>query len=485
MGQTAITSIETFTSTGRSQEGLMMLDLIAISGWIIGVVSLIIAVYEYYEKKRIEKVVDEKKKSAFLENMKKTLSVFLPNFPVFGIDKTVKSVGGKYLLDYIDATNTEDPSNVLIVWEKAAVELGRTIQNYAQQKNSTIPDGLAEFIAFYFLSHYSKEISHDYLAKIAKQGNIGESFARYYFAISRSPRNLTNLIKDFNSCSSEQVQNILAALRGEEFKRVVELFANQKWNRRIIERLREYVGVREVSYNSLVNKILETSLAPRLFLVFKNEGVEPQLEEEDTSARPVTSKLRQLRSSEKAELISPMTSIYFLKDNSAMEELLKALPGGIENNYVLFAGEVDPLSVSVRTSDRLQGHPARLYMNLQKFRDLKDIYETIILKLGLKPSEIIETADIGFLIEPKSDKLSESLRKHSKSILKELSQYSKRTYSILTDLRNMDENDVGFLGHLIAQKCNLRQSEGRELAKQILGDSQELYDSIYRPLDAA
>lgn len=464
------------------QKRIEMIDLLGISGWIIGIISLIYALYEHYDKKRIERTVEDQKKSGFLDNLRKTISVFLPNFPEFGVNDAINHVGKKYILDYLNATNTEDPNNLLNVWERVAIETGNSIQKKTQKNAPKTPNGLAEYVTFCFLSHYSKDRAKEYLNTIS-QKSVQDNFARYYFAFSRSPNNLTELLKDFGSCSSDQVNGILATLKGEELGRVVDLLATQKWNRRIIERVREYVRVREISYNSLINKMIETNPAPRLFLVFKNEGTDPESEDEDSSLRPVTKKLRELRSNEKAELISPMTSIYFLKDNSALEDLLKTLPEGVENNYVLFAGEVDPLTVNVRTSDRLDGHPAKLYMNLQKFRDLRNIYEAIILRLGLRPSEIIETADIGFLVEPKTDELSRNLRKHSKNILKELSKYSNKKFSTLTDLKNLDEDDIGYLGSLIAKNCGLKQSEGRDISKQIFVEAKELYKALYEPFD--
>jgi len=134
--------------------------------------------------------------------------------------------------------------------------------------------------------------------------------------------------------------------------------------------------------------------------------------------------------------------------------------------------------------DRLDGHPARLYLNLQKFRDLKKIYEAVILRLGIRPKEIIEKADLGFLIEPKSEKLSKALRQHSENIMKQLSDYGKRTFSMLTDLRAIDEDEKGFLGHLIAQECNMRESEGRELAQGIAAEARELHNAFYSPINA-
>jgi hypothetical protein len=459
-----------------------MIDLFSITGWIIGVISLVYAIYEHHDKKKIAKIIEEQKKSGFLGSLKKTLSAFLPDFPEFGTGDAVNYVGEKYILDYLKATNTDDPNILLVVWERAALEIGNAIQKQTQKK-SQAPSGLAEYITFQFLSHYSKDRAREYLGSISRNGSVEENFARYYFSFSRSPTDLTKLIKDFSTCSIEQINGILATLKGEELKRVVDLLASQKWNRRAVERIREYVRVREVSYNSLVNKVIETSPVPRLFLIFKNEGMDPEAEDEDSSLRPLTKKLRGLRNAEKAELISPMTSIYFMRDGSTMEELLKNLPGEVENNYVLFAGEIDPLSICVRTSDHLDGHPAKLYMNLQRFRDLKDIYETIFLRLGLKPSEIIETADIGFLVDPKTDELSRDLRKHSNTILEQLSQFSDKRFSTLTDLRNLDEDDVGYLGSLIAKSCGLRQSEGRDISKQIFNEAKELYEAIYQPLD--
>lgn len=428
-------------------------------------------------------MIEGQKKTAFIESLRKDLSVFLPNFPEFKIDETVKSVGSKYLVEYIESTNIGDPNNLLSIREKAAVELGSMIQNNVQKKYQSSASGLKEFVVFSFLSHYSKYRAQEYLNKISKQQNMGENFARYYFAIGEFPKNLEELLQNFKACSVERANNIIRTLKGEELERVIELLSSQKWNRRIIERIREYLRIREISYNSLVNKILETNPAPRLFILFKNEGTEPESNEEESGHRPVTTKLRELRFNENVDLISPMTSIYFVKDNSTIEELLNSLPSGIENNYVLFVGELDPLSVNVRTSDRLEGHPEKLYMNLQKFRDLKNVYESIILKLGVKPSEIIETADLSFLIEPKSESISDNLRKNSKDILKKLSKYSGRTYEVLSDLRNLDENDIGFLGSLITKYCKIQPSEARCISEQIFKEAKELHRSLYAEID--
>lgn len=210
---------------------------ISISGWILGIISFLIALYERSEKNKIKSMIEGQKKNAFIESLRKDLSVVLPNFPEFKIDEIVKFVGSKYLVEYIESTNIGDPNNLLDIRQKAAVEIANMVQNNVRKKHQCGASGLKEFVVFSFLSHYSKHRAQEYLHKISKQPNIGENFARYYFAIGESPKNLEDLVKNFESCSIERANNILHTLKGEELERVIELLSNQKWNRRIIERI--------------------------------------------------------------------------------------------------------------------------------------------------------------------------------------------------------------------------------------------------------
>jgi hypothetical protein len=68
--------------------------------------------------------------------------------------------------------------------------------------------------------------------------------------------------------------------------------------------------------------------------------------------------------------------------------------------------------------------------------------------------------------------------------MKQLGDYSKKAFSMLTDLRDLDDDEKGFLGHLVAQECNMRESEGRELAERIAAEAQELHNAFYSPINA-
>ena len=86
------------------------------------------------------------------------------------------------------------------------------------------------------------------------------------------------------------------------------------------------------------------------------------------------------------------------------------------------------MAVRVETSDRLEGHPARLWENLLKFRNYKE---------------------------------------------------SKRNLSSLTDLRQLDEDDIGSFALLLSSSCGLTPSDSRGLAERIVVEAGELYRAIY------
>ena len=454
---------------------------LALSGWIFGLVALYIALVEYFGKKQAQETLDQLKKTGFSDTLKRTLSLILPQMPEINLEKAAQLVSQKYLVAYLRATSIEDQTVLSGIWEKIGVQIGAIIEKQAEQGQHELPDGLAECVTFMFLSHNSKSRGQEYFRKLSmKNEDLGLHVARYYLAIGRDPRTLSELIDQCKNYSEDDAQVAVTSLRGEEYKKIAELFASDKWNKRMMERLREFVRARQMSYNSLASKVLETNPIPKLFLIFKNEGAEPESEEEETGKhRPVKGALLELRNKGKADLIAPMTSVYFVRDEAGLAELMNKLPEGEENNYLVFASAVDPLTVQIKTSDRLDGQPAQLYERLVRFRDYQEFCESILLRLGVKPSEIIETADLSFLADSKDVKLSDMLRLHSKMIMDKLANFSGRKSLALTELRELDKDDIGFFGSLLADNCGLSQSAGRDLAEKIVNESRELYSAMY------
>lgn len=455
-------------------------------GWGLTVVAGGIAIYEYLEKKKIHETLLKQKEVGFVENLSKGLAM-LPDVPEFDKSAAQKTLAEKYLVEYVGATNLDDPVALVNVWEKISSEVGEMIESNARRHYSTISPGLSECISFLFLSHYAKNRSQELVrGLLTRAKSLEKNIARYYHALGQAPRSLEELLKLYSACSEAQVEGIVTVLRGEEYKRVSELFVSEKWQRRLNEQLREFVNKRQLSYNSLINGLLEANPIPKLFVLFKNEGAEGEQEEqEEGKLRLVSAKLKELRQQKKANMISPMASVHFLRDRATISNFLDSLPEDSDNNYVIFSGEIDPLTISIKTSDRLVGKPMKLYSNLQSFRDMKEIYEAIMIRLGIRPSEIIETADIGLLIEPKTEKLTDALRKHSASIIQDLREFSGKDLRLLTDLRILDENDTGKLGELMSNACHVSPSDGRKLAGQAVKEAQELYDALYAALDVA
>jgi hypothetical protein len=454
---------------------------LALSGWIFGVISLYIAFVEHFKKNYAEQMLDKLKKAGFSDTLKRTIALIFPQMPELNFDSAIEVISQKYLVTYLRATSMEDPTALIDAWEQIGVQLGAMIQKQTQQHQQRVPDGLAQCISFMFLSHYSKNRGQEYFKNLSRQNEeLSEKIARCYLALSKNPSTFPQLVDEYDKCSSNEVQGVIAMLTGEDYKRIAQLFASDKWSRRMMERLREFVRTRQMSYNSLASKVLQTNPLPKLFLIFKNEGSEPESEEEETGKhRPVKAALVGLRNKGNADLIAPMTSVYFIRDESALIELMTMLPEGEENNYLVFASAVDPLSVQIKTSDRLDGQPAQLYERLVKFRDYKEFYESILFRLGIKPSEIIETADLSFLADLKDVQLSDNLRRHSKLIIDKLGEYRGKRVLVLTDLREFDEDDIGFFGSLLAENCLLSQSAGRDLAERIVDESRELHSAMY------
>jgi hypothetical protein len=461
----------------------MALDLgffLTLSGWIFGAIALFIAVKEHYDKKNAERALEATKKSGFEDSLRKALSSVLPPMPEFQLNAAAKDVAQAYTVEYLRATTVDDPQRTLEVWEKVGIALGKRIAAYAKQTDPSLPNGLDDCISYMLISHYSKDRGREFLVRRTKQDDgLGENIARYYSALGGQSENTSQLMERFRAGTKEQSLAVLSTLRGEELQRVAELFESEKWNRRMVSRMREYLRMRQMSYTSVASKVVEANPIPRLFILFKNEGAEPESEEEITHMRPVQSKLYQLRQEGKAELISPLAPIYFIKEEAVVRQLMESLPEGDRNNFLVFSGAVDPLSMRIETSDRLVGHPARLWENLLKFRSYMEVYQSMILKLGMRPSEIIETSDLGFLVEPKNDKWADSLSLHSREIVSQLRADSKRDLPLLTDLRQLDEDDVGSFALLLAKFCNLTPSDSRKLAESIVTEASELYKAIY------
>jgi hypothetical protein len=453
---------------------------LTISGWIFGVIALFIAVKEHFDKRNAERTLETTKKAGFEDNLRKAILNLVPSIPEFQVDVAARIAAKAHMIEYLRATSVDDPQETLDVWENVGITLGRQIAENARQSDASLPKGLAECISYMFISHYSKDRGRDFLISRSKRDDeLGENIARYYSALGRQSENIRLMMERFRAGSRDQAVAILSTLRGEELQRVAELFESEKWNKRMVSRMREYLRTRQMSYTSVASKVIEANPIPRLFILFKNEGAEPESEEETTHMRVVQSKLYQLRQEGKAELISPLAPIYFIKEEAVVRQLMESLPEGDKNNFLIFSGAVDPLSVRIETSDRLVGHPARLWENLLKFRNYKEVYESMILKLGMRPSEIIETSDLGFLVEPKTDKMAELLSLHSREIISQLRIDSKRGLSSLTDLRQLDEDDVGSFALLLAKFCNLTPSDSRELAERIMEEARELYKAIY------
>jgi hypothetical protein len=449
------------------------------TGFVFGVVGTFIAVEEYLKNGKLKKIIDGIKNEGFAQNIKKGLDM-LPNISDLELQEVAQQLSSKYLIPYLNASNTGDQNNVLNLWEKVALDVGKTVDSNIRRSNSSAPSGLSEYIAFSFLSAYSKDRAQDFLTNVVSRHPSTEAnFARYYLSAKNNPRSIADILRKFETFSKEEVEAILTGLKGQIPTKIAELFRNAKWNQRMVERLREFVNNRNLSYNSIVGKLLETNPMPKLYFIFKNEGTEPETEDAPANGKIVLAKLNEMRSKGEINAITNMASIYFGKDETAIRRFLESLPSGTENNYVVFVGEVDPLTMNVKTSDKLDGVPERMYLNLQNFRDFKDIYEGIIVKLGLKPSEIIETADLGFLLEIKTTALSDALRKHSESIKKELGDNIGRAIEALTDLKNLDEDEIGQFADILSKKCNLKPSNGREIALKIVKESKELYDSVY------
>lgn len=453
-----------------------------ISGWSIGLVGFILAVYEFRKRRSAEETLDRLRESSFSQTLRNAVEAALPNFDAFKLSRLIPLLATKYAVDYLEKVTVGDQSALLDFWGEIGVDLGRNIAQTATHSAGAIPQGLSECSSFLFISQFSPGRARAFFRQV-REDSLQQNIARYYYGLTSSPNTFDEILSRFRSCSDEEATGLLAKLRGDETGSFVRLLQSEKWSKRIAARMKEVLRNRKVSYNALANKVIETNPIPRLYLLFKNEGTEPEEEENESGMRPIQRVMRELRDKGEATLISSTAPIYFLKDGNALGKVMEGLPQE-DSNYVVFSGAIDPLSMNVKTSDRLDGHPARIYENLLRFRDYKEIYESIALRLGLSPSEIIDTADLGFLLEPKTEELGAVLSKNSRRILDTLSEFTHRQVRLLTDLRNLDDDDVGFLGSTLAKICNLTQVEGRRCAERIASQSKELYDIMYSSTDS-
>ncbi len=455
---------------------------IGIAGSVASIVSFAFYLKERREKKRLKDTIDGIKNDNFVQNIRKGLEglSMLQSANVLKPQDIATQLSSKYLIPYLNATNTNDQNNILNLLEQIAYDVGRIVDSSARRINPSVPSGLSEYATYSFLSEYSVDRAKKFLTNvIAKNPSVEHNFVRYYLSARSNPKNIEDILGKFATFSKEEIESALIEIKGEVQEKLIKLFNDDKWKTRVIGRLREFVDKRDMSYNSIAGKLLETNPVPKLYFIFKNEGNGPDPEDGQANGKIVYTKLTEMKNKGEISAITNMASIYFGRDADAIKRFLESLPEGTENNYVVFVGEVDPLTMNVKNSDKLEGKPELMFMNLLKFRELKNIYEGIIVKLGLRPSEFIETADVGFLYETKNTKIIEALRAHSESIKKELSEHIGRTIAILTDLRHLDEDDVGQLGRIISEKCDLQPSTGRDIAEEIVGEAKELHNAIY------
>lgn len=457
-----------------------ILDILAVTGWGLAVFQTVMWYSERRKKRQLETAVKNEKDTALLENIRKGL-LALPDLPSMKSEALLTKLPEKYTGLYIQATSINDQERVLDIWESIGKEIGQNIENEIRRNHPSLPSGLAQAVTFLFISHYSVPRSHEYL-KLSTFGNpqLETNVARFYHAFSTAPKSLESMLSDFEVCTAEQQSAAIASMRGELLEKVTQLFVSEKWQKRITERLREFVREREMSIDSVINSVIETTPTPQLFLVFKNEGKEDEPEgSESRSGRVLTRRLSELCNEGKAELISYISPIYFIRDPEVISNLTSNLPSGEENNFVVFSARLDPLTMRVRTSDIFHGRPAELYRNLQRFSDTRQLYEALITRIGIRPSDLIETADIGFLLEPKTPAMSNSLRSYSTQILADLRTGTNKNIANLTDLGSLDPNETRYFGSLIADKCKFAQSVGKDIAEKIVSDARLLHESVY------
>ena len=454
---------------------------IELSGWIIGVVGLALAVFEYQKRRAAENTLNQLRESSFTQTLRTAVYAAIPSLDVFSLPEIIKRLSSQHSAEYLEKVVIGDQTVLLEFWDKVGLDLGAQLGEKASRYAKNIPQGLGECSTFLFISQFSPLRARAHFRQIHDK-HLQEDVARFYFALTNPSSDLDEILSRYKSCNEEEVVGLLAKLRGEELSSIVNLIQSDKWSKKVASRMKEVLQTRKVSYNSLTNKVIETNPIPRLYLLFKNEGAEPEQDEESAKMRPVQQLMHNLREKNEATLVTSTAPVYFLKDGDALSKVINNLPQTEDSNYIVFSAAVDPLSVNVKTSDRLDGHPAGIYENLLRFRDYREVYESIALRLGLSPNEIIETADLGFLIEPKSEDLAAQLSKATKQILGELSEFSGRRLKLLTDLRDLDDDDIGYLGNLMSKFCSLSQAEGRKYAERIAEQAKELYELMYAPL---
>ena len=449
-------------------------------GYLIGVIAAIIAIFEWTAKRDAEKRLRIEKEDGFISVLTHMLLLEIPQLPEFGIRGSVQFVAYRHLKSFLKVTDVQDNNYNRQFWDKVSSELAERIESNAK-RHSPLDNGLAECITYLFLFHQSRERAYSYLNRITEKDSVlAGNVAKYYFAFKKDPKSLADILRSYASCGDTEAKDILTSLNGEQVKKILGLLSSQKWNEKVARRLQAVMNEKEVSYHSIASKLIEIAPSKRQYLVFKNEGSGPQVDDptlQQTGA--IRQRLQDFRGEGKADLIAGMAPVYFFKDKSARDEFLAGLPKRENDNYVVFSAELDPYTFDLKYSDAIKGKPAQLFSRLASFLQVKASFDVLSLNLGIKPVSIIEGAGLDFLLIAKNSKLSECLRSNSENILKKLNEQSNKQFSILTDLRQMDDNDVGYAGTLISDACGLKQSRAKEIAEEIRTEAKTLYESLY------
>ena len=313
------------------------------------------------------------RKSAFVDNLTRGLSTF-SRIEDIDLQKIVDEVSNEHLVRYLDAISTEDQTNIVNAWRTVSESVAIQLVDQASKKGFEFPAGFKEFAQYqFFIGYAADEANQDVRKTLKEHPELTENIGRYYVAFGHSPSGLQELRTAYENCSKNQMEDAISTLRGEELERISKLFTSSKWSAKLVEVLRQNVSTRQLSYTSLANSLTEINAAARIYLILKNEGMEETEEERPDEKRIVTSKMKELREAGKLEIISYMSSVHFARDPKVVEDFLKSLPKGVENNYVVFAAELEPLTMRIETPDHLKGKPASLYANLQRFSDIGKI----------------------------------------------------------------------------------------------------------------
>ncbi len=241
------------------------------TGWLIGLIGLLAWYWEHRQNARLEKSIEYHKRLAFKDSLSRGLATFSA---IHGLDlaRVPERISRDYLVDYLNATSVQDQSSLASLWRKISEDVAKDVE--AQAKGAKLANpGFKETITFLFLVRYADTEAKQYIKDVLnRHPELQENIGRYYFAFTRMPPSLEELRSTFESCKKEQFESAIATLKGEELERVSRLFASEKWSHKLIERLRGYVTTRQLSYNSLVNNLIEAYPNPKLYVILKNEG---------------------------------------------------------------------------------------------------------------------------------------------------------------------------------------------------------------------